>query len=158
MVELEKPAGMSVWEQQIWAMFATHVERESEFIGSYEQVAADAQSECVRYLVGLILEDEKRHHRQFAELAHAVASSYEAPPVKPHVPNAWPKEDQPGFKETTKRFIAAEREDARELKHLKKALRSVRDTTVWSLLVELMELDTEKHMRILEFLRDQART
>lgn len=158
MIELEKPAGMSVWEQQIWAMFAAHVGREAEFIASYEQVAADAQSGCVRYLIDLILEDEKRHHHQFAELANAVASWYEALPIEPRVPNAWPKEDQPGFAETTKRFIAAEREDARELKHLEKALRSVRDTTVWSLMVELMELDTEKHLRILEFLRGQART
>jgi hypothetical protein len=44
-----------------------------------------------------------------------------------------------------------EEQDRRELKRLRRQLRDVKDTTLWDLLVELMERDTERHIAILRF-------
>ena len=56
----------------------------------------------------------------------------------------------------TARLLDAERADAKELKKLAKNLGELRDTTLWGLLVELMQDDTAKHIRILSFMRDRA--
>lgn len=57
----------------------------------------------------------------------------------------------------TNRLIEFERDDEKALQRLKKELRPVRDTTLFWLLVTLMELDTKKHIAILEFIRRKAR-
>ena len=50
-------------------------------------------------------------------------------------------------------FLEVERADERDLHRLQKSLKTVKDTTIWSLLVDMMELDTKKHQLILEFLQ-----
>jgi hypothetical protein len=57
----------------------------------------------------------------------------------------------------TDRFLAFERQDARDLERLAKALEPVKDTTLWHLLVSLKRAETEKHIRILRFIRDRVR-
>ena len=47
-------------------------------------------------------------------------------------------------------------EELRELKQFAKQLKEVRDTTLWGLLVELMQDDTAKHIKILSFIRERA--
>ena len=47
--------------------------------------------------------------------------------------------------------MEGKKQDPRELKKLQKELRDVKDTTLWSLLVDLMQRDTEKHIAILDF-------
>ena len=54
-------------------------------------------------------------------------------------------------------LLEVEHRDSDHLKELDKMLKDVRRTTVWPLLLELMELDNQKHIRILEFLRRHAR-
>ncbi len=77
----------------------------------------------------------------------------------PRVPllKAW-KPVEPEVREATEEFLRLEKEDARELKRLAKELRDAKDTTIWHLLVTLMEADTAKHIHILTFLRDHQRT
>jgi hypothetical protein len=55
------------------------------------------------------------------------------------------------------KLLAFERQDAKELKDLEKRFKDYRRTTIWPLLTELMALDTQKHIRILEFLLHHAK-
>ncbi len=57
----------------------------------------------------------------------------------------------------TKRFLEQERADAASLKKMSRELKDFKDTTMWPLLVKVMEKDTAKHIEILEFLRNHAR-
>jgi bacterioferritin (cytochrome b1) len=59
--------------------------------------------------------------------------------------------------EVSDRLLKKEREDAQELKRLQRELRDVKDTTLWSLLVDVMRHDTDKHIAILEFVEKHAR-
>ena len=52
--------------------------------------------------------------------------------------------------EETHRLLELERHDRRELKHLRKNLRPFTNASLWEVIVDLMLLDTEKHIRILE--------
>jgi hypothetical protein len=57
----------------------------------------------------------------------------------------------------TQDLLAKEREDLQELKRLRKELRDTKDVTLWSVLVELMELDTTKHITTLRFVERHTR-
>jgi hypothetical protein len=59
--------------------------------------------------------------------------------------------------ELTEQLLQSERADAKELHRLAREMKDVKDTTMWGLLVKLMEMDTAKHIEILEFARHQAR-
>ena len=50
-----------------------------------------------------------------------------------------------------------EREDAKDFDRLEREFKDVRDTTLWGLLIKMMEMDTAKHLEILEFVRKHAR-
>jgi len=59
--------------------------------------------------------------------------------------------DRASILTATRELLANEREDLKELKLLRKELRDSKDVTLWSVLVELMELDTMKHITTLRF-------
>ena len=59
--------------------------------------------------------------------------------------------------ELTEGLLRKEREDERELKRLALDLRSSKDSTLWSLLVDLMQRDTQKHIAILRFVEKRTR-
>lgn len=52
----------------------------------------------------------------------------------------------------TERLLKREKE-ASELKQLRRELHDVRDTTLWDLLIDLMQRDTDKHIAILHFVQ-----
>ena len=150
--------GASVWEEELYQHLTTHLGNELDLLTAYKAAADESKSAAFQYLVGIIVDDEMRHHRVFEELANALRSDVEMRPVEPAVP------DLAGFGalpakvvELTDALLAREEQDAAELRHLSRELRDVRDTTLWQLLVKVMELDTEKHAEILRFVRKHAR-
>ena len=146
----------SEWDETLLAHFQEHVEGEWELLEAYAKFR-DEGPEYVRYLVNLILADEARHHQTFRELVNRVRSDIDWREYGPKVPYvATDRDKAAALVEATDRFLGFEREDERSLRRLHKELRPVRDTTLFSLLVELMELDTKKHIAILEFIRRKA--
>ena len=64
-------------------------------------------------------------------------------------PSMVSEEDRVPMLRQTNELLKAEREDQRALKQLQRELRPVRTETIWPLLVEMMEFDTEKHITML---------
>jgi hypothetical protein len=154
-----KLVGASVWEEELYEHLTSHVRNERELLVEYQQAAAASGSAAFQYLASLIVEDEVRHHRIFEELASALRTDAELRPEQPAIPrlDQWGP-DPAHVVELTERLMEHERADAKELDRLSRELKDVRDTTMWGLLVKLMEMDTEKHLEILEFVRRHART
>lgn len=144
--------GQRAWADKVWAQVVAHVEAEEDIAGDYRTAAAQADSPDLRYLIELISEDEARHHRVLTELANSLRSANEWRSIDPSLPEGAGRPVSPDLMAATKRFIEVEKQDARNLEELRRELRPVAATTIWSLLVELMELDTKKHLRILEFI------
>jgi hypothetical protein len=96
-------------------------------------------------------------HRLFDELASSLETEAlmkcEAPAV-PYMDLA--RADRAAVLEVTKELLENEEHDLGELKRVQRELRDVKDTTLWGLLVELMERDTEKHVAILKFVRNHT--
>jgi rubrerythrin len=153
----ESSAGPSPWERDLYAHLTTHVEAERELLQRYSTIAEKTESEAFRYLVQLLVEDEIRHHGLFQDLAESLKNEAILA-RKPVIPDLdFDRADGQGIQEATRQLLQSEERDARELKRLQRDLRDVKDTSLWSLLVDLMERDTQKHIAIVEFVRRHAR-
>lgn len=150
--------GASVWEQDMYDFVSGHVATEGAILAEYQRLAEDpAGSAAFRYLAGLILADERRHHQTFNDLAESIRHLAELRSDDEPIPSLHGlKADRERIMETTERLLETERADAKELKQLAKQMKDMRDTTLWVLLLDLMQDDTSKHIKILEFIRDRA--
>jgi hypothetical protein len=155
---VSKLVGASVWEEELHEHLTSHVSNEREILLEYQEAAAASGSAAFQYLASLIVEDEIRHHRIFEDLASALRTDAELRPEQPAIPRLDHWGPDPGHVvELTERLMEREREDAKALGRLGREMKDVRDTTMWGLLVKLMEMDTDKHLEILEFVRRHAR-
>ena len=91
--------GASAWEQELFDHFRSHVENERELIAEYGELAKASSVPGFRYLTELILADEERHHRQFADLAETVRAdvtgSYELTQKNRQVKIVMTSDEQP---------------------------------------------------------------
>ena len=150
----------------LYAHLMSHVEAERGLLEDYSAAAKKSPSKALSYLINLLIEDEVRHHRIFTDLVESVKAK-----EKQWEEGHWSEEDtviprndffqldqgdQNAVIDLTKQLIQKEQQDRHELKRLQRELRDVKDTTLWSLLVDLMERDTQKHIAILQFAKKHA--
>jgi ferritin len=154
---LSPPIGASALERKLFEHLTEHTSREGAMLGEYAAIAETTESNALRYVVNLLLEDERRHHRYFNELALSLKADAELDPQEPVVPRLdFDRVDRADLLEVTERLLEHEKADAKELQHLRKELRDLKDTTLWALLVDIMVRDTEKHIAILKFVQQHA--
>jgi rubrerythrin len=135
-----------------------HIALERGLLEEYGEIAERTQSKAFRYLVDLLIEDEIRHHKIFSQLTESLETTALMKAKEPAVPYIdFAQADQEGVLEATTRLLDHEKEDARELKRLQRAIRDTKDGSLNALLVELMQRDTQKHIAILRFVRKHAR-
>jgi rubrerythrin len=153
-----RPPG-SPWEEHLIDLFETHLKTEASVLESYEGLAKASDDEYIGYLVGLIVDDERRHHALFSQMLNTIRSEVEWRDVKPNVPSLrfTPNSRRAELIEHTNRLLEIERDDARALRVLKRELKPVAKTSLLSLLVEMMEADTAKHVGILERIKASLR-
>jgi hypothetical protein len=155
---LNKLVGASVWEERLYEHLTTHEVKEREVLVEYQDAAAATRSAAFAYLADLIVDDEIRHHKIFRDLAAALKTDAEMRPEEPVIPRLdVARGDPQKVIELTERLLESERDDAKELHRLAGDLKDVKDTTIWWLLVKLMEMDTAKHIEVLEFVQHHAR-
>jgi hypothetical protein len=149
--DTQPPVGMSVWGRDLFEHLVKHMHDENELIDEYDELASRAGGH-VAYVLGLIVEDEQRHHRLFEEWCNALRSDAEFRSIEPKVPTLDADLDPAEVKAAVERFLEVERADRKELDRLRKLVRGQRDTSLWDVLLEVMELDTQKHIALLRFL------
>ena len=149
-------AGASVLEQELYDHVTAHGKNEGEVLEGYAELAESTDSPAFAYLARLILEDERRHHQVLDDLAETIRTSAELSGEPTPIPNlALFAADRERILKETERFLALEDEDNKALDRLAKQLKDVRNTTLWELVVRLMQDDNTKHRRILEYIRDR---
>lgn len=153
----DSSTGRPDWQRDLLAHLTSHVQAERDLLDRYSMVAQQTESEAFRYLVNLLIEDETRHHKIFTELVGSLnaAVPYGEPPLIPYTD--FERADRAPVLDGAELLLENEKQDARELKRLQRDLRAVRDATLWSLLVDLMQRDTQKHIAILRFVQKHAR-
>lgn len=132
-----------------------HLEAEQTALDAYQRLVDERPDDIITYLIRTILKDEARHHELFAEISNSLKSKIRWEEVTPRVPAmAAHVEDREALLQATEELLEVELEDAKELQQLRKAWGKVGgEFSFWALLVEGAELDTEKHIRWLRYLR-----
>jgi rubrerythrin len=147
----------SVSEGELLELLESHADHETEALHAYEELAGRSPDEHVRYVAGLLLEDERRHHQLLAEMVNRVRGDAEWRPVEPSVPYLGVSHDRAGLLDITAQLMDTERDDLRRVRILKRRLRRQRYHSLLSLGADILEFDTRKHLHILAFLRAAAR-
>jgi hypothetical protein len=146
-IEGLRATGASTGERDIVEWITRHAKEEGVLLERYEHLARESTSPAARYLVELIMEDERRHHRVLAQIAHTIAwGSFMDPDLA--VPRLIDGVADSELVEEAKKLLASEKRDRTELRRLRRRLRTY-SGTIWPLLIDAMLLDTKKHMRIL---------
>lgn len=145
-----------VWEPEVLARLDQKRDEEAAILDDYRTLAGEAQDEWVRYLLRMVVEDEERHHRLLDEMRNHLAWDTTSA-QEPMVPWLTEPADRRRLVDLAERFLAVERHDLRELRRLRAELEPIAETSLLGLLAELMELDTRKHIKVLEFLVRAAR-
>ena len=155
----ESAAGPSAWARDLHVHLTSHVETERGMLEEYRSAAEASSSKAFAYLVNLLIEDEIRHHRILSELAESLETMSLRPGAPdPQVPYLdFNRTNKEAVLDLTETLLEREQQDAVELKRLQRELRDVKDTTLWGLLVDLMERDTQKHVAILRFVKKHTK-
>jgi bacterioferritin (cytochrome b1) len=132
-----------------------HLETEQGALDAYERLIEDRPEDAISYLIRTILKDEARHHELFADILNSLESIVRWEDITPRVPAIGSEiEDRDELLATTEKLLELERDDLKELKRLRKAwAKAGGEFGLWAVLVESAELDTEKHIRMLKYLR-----
>jgi hypothetical protein len=138
-------------DTKILELLRTHDARESEVLSAYQKLVNESTDEGIRYLGRMILDDEQRHHQVLGQMAERV-DAWMHNRDDAGIPSLTPRVDRELLDET-RRLVALERADAKELRRLQKELRYAPATSLLPLLVKLMLHDNAKHVEILQFIR-----
>ena len=153
----ERLVGASVSDQELYDHLTQHVQNERSVLETYVAAAEATDSKALAYVVKLLIDDERRHHMLFTELADSLKHDAEFHSGDPTIPRLdFNRVNGPAVRELTDQLIDREQADLQELKKLQKDIRDIKDTTLWSLLVELMQRDTDKHIAMLRFVQQHT--
>ena len=147
----ESPEFSSV--QHLMNEFQSHASHEERWLSSYKEMAQESTDPLIRFLLGLIIADEERHHeltsRMIAKLKDELTWTRSDRMARKQVESS---ERRKGLLASIEKFLEAERKGIQEYERLKKASRGLR-RGVCGLLYTTMIHDSRKHIAILGFLR-----
>lgn len=146
---------LTTWAEQLIGTLESHMDSERRALTQYGQLADSSPNDHVRFLMKLILEDEVRHHGFFADMVNYLRAEMEQT-RNGALPELRRAEDRRALVAKTKELLELERDDIKDLHDLRKKINKVADVSWWSVILEAMEMDNRKHVRLLEFIRDNA--
>lgn len=147
----ESPEFSSI--QRLMNEFQAHAAHEERWLSSYQESAKETSDPLIRFLLGLVIADEERHHELTARMISKLKDEL-----------AWTRSTTIPRRagessETAKRlltsvenFLDAERKAIKEYEGLKKQSQGLY-RNAFALLYTTMIHDSRKHMEILKFLR-----
>ena len=151
----ESPEFSSV--QRLMNEIQAHAAHEAKWLAGYQVSAAETNDPLIRFLLGLILADEERHHEITARMISKLKDELTWTRSSGTLRRAGEKgEKRKALLKSVESFLDAERSGVKEYENLKKkSHRLYRD--VFALLYMTMIHDSLKHIEILEFLRQRLK-
>lgn len=151
----EREHGVSEVERLLQA-FAAHEDEEKGFLQDYRAILENCKHPIAGYLLNLIIEDEERHqtvvHSMVATLRGAINWTHPSGAIEGST--TLTKEQALELRRLTQKYIEEEKEGIRKYHKLIKSS-SGYYRGLFGLLLKVMIHDSEKHVMILEFLRDE---
>jgi bacterioferritin (cytochrome b1) len=135
--------------------FEAHESEESKFLAQYKEVAAKTRNPLVKFLLQMIISDEEKHHAA----THAMAATLQAD-LNWSDPDGSLRglfdlgEEKDRLLQITRDFIRVERKGIKKYRELIKSSKGYY-RELFVVLFESMVYDSEKHIKMLEFLRER---
>lgn len=131
-----------------------HVTAEEHALKAYEDLLKGRKDDVASYLVNMVLSDEKRHHQMFADMQASLERAIHLREVESAVPSSRISGDVDELLATTEELLRLEKADLKELRRLRREwARAKGERKLWALLVQTAEMDTKKHIHVLDYLR-----
>jgi len=146
---------LTTWAESLIQTLQGHMDSERDALTQYGRLADASPDDHVRFLMRVILEDEVRHHGFFAQMVDNLRAEMHQTDGG-GLPTMRAVEDREALRAQTAELLRLEREDIKELQDLRKEIAKVADTSWWAVLIDAMEADNRKHIRMLEFIHDNA--
>ncbi len=138
--------------EQLLDELQSHEQGERELLREYEKAANETTDRGVAFLMGLILEDEHRHHRLVDMMRHEVEQSLLWLQGEEPLPPVGAGKRSPQLLQQTNAFLEVERESLKQLEDLRRKVKGLQSGLL-ELLVNSMTADTKKHVDILKYIR-----
>ncbi|MHB8618002.1 MAG: hypothetical protein ACYDAG_00265 [Chloroflexota bacterium] len=138
--------------EALLSQMEAHERSEAELLETYRVAAHFSPDGGVGFLMGLILEDEERHHRLLGVMVHTLrqsAGQEQGNGVVPPIDAA--PEAQAKLLEQADSFRKIEEEGLRDLEDLQRAVKRLHRSPL-DLIVATMVADTKKHLDILRYI------
>ena len=135
--------------------FEAHEAKEEEAIESYRNLRRELNNPGTKFLLKMIIEDEEKHRKALKTMIATLKGSLTwARPARSLEGELSVADTR--LRSSTEKFIELERESIKECKAL------IRDSSgyyhgVFKILLESMIADSEKHIELLEFLRENLK-
>lgn len=133
--EKDRLHGAARWAEKLEDQLAEHLLNEGDVLTSYMRFAGQDLPALPRYLVNLVLEDEKRHHDVLGGISQQLHEMAASSDEETYLPRPAGSTVPAGLLEETEKFLSIEKADGRELRKLIKALRVRRDQDLWDLIM-----------------------
>jgi len=149
----ESPEFSSI--QRLMNEFQSHASHEEQWLTSYQAIAEEASDPLIRFLLGMIITDEQRHHELTSKMITKLKDELAWTRAEGLARRVYAKgETRKQLLSSIEQFLEAERKGIQEYEAMKKASQGLyRD--VFALLYTTMIHDSHKHIGILEFLRQK---
>ena len=139
--------------EKLFARLGAHEREEAEILKDYAAAAEDAPDAGFRYLMGLVLEDEERHHRLSKAMADEVGQSLMWLRGKePLPPITTTGEERAKLLRQTERFLRIEQDGEKQLADMHDQVKGLH-AGLLELIVDMMRADTQKHVHILKYIK-----
>ncbi|MCH8022406.1 MAG: hypothetical protein IH932_01495 [Thaumarchaeota archaeon] len=133
--------------------FHQHGHEETEVINGYSKMVSKTESETLKFLLGMIIEDEKRHHEIMRRLVATLDSALLWTETRMSI--AMDKEPAKNKKELLKlttEFLRIEKQLLRDDQNLLK-IDVVKETPLFRTAVKATQMDGRKHVEILKAIK-----
>jgi bacterioferritin (cytochrome b1) len=139
--------------EKVMNEFEAHERSEGKYTQRYKEIAETTKSPLVKFLLGLIVSDEERHHAVTRAMAANLEESLRWTKIEGAMPGIEDlAEADKELVHITEEFIQVEKQGIAAYKDLMKATKGYH-AGLFALLLKSMVHDSEKHIDILEFLR-----
>ena len=137
--------------------FEAHEAEEGAFLKRYKEIAEKSKNSGVKFLLQLIMADEEKHN----VVTHAMVSTLKGGLTWHRQKDALGLISDLGAEKNelvdlTERFLDLEKKGIKDYKKLVKASKGYYQG-IFTLLLETMILDSQKHIEILKFLRQRLK-
>jgi bacterioferritin (cytochrome b1) len=134
-----------------------HETQEGRFLREYRDLAGKTENRMIKFLLQMIISDEEKHHA----VTHAMVSTLKGDLnwTRPQeaIRGLYDLREEKGkFLKLTEDFIRVEKEGVKDYKKLMKEAKGYY-RNLFVLLFQSMVHDSEKHVKILEFLRERLK-